>query len=236
VKSSEEQATCRKVRSQQLAKAAAELERVATRLGKRTLKTKAQVENRLNQLLKQRRGEPFFRWRVSEAEGGLRLSWAVDEAAVAAAERLDGYYVLLTSWPAARADASALLCRWKREWQIERRFSDWKGPRKVRPVFVTSNARMAARSLLLHLALLIYCLLEREARRALAQRGQQKVSRLLAGHVDAVPTGENILLAFEPLFLFVAEEEHGRQYYVSEMFPEQEALWRLLGIQMPAWC
>ena len=69
-------------------------------------------------------------------------------------------YVLLTSWPTEKADSSALLRRWKGEWQIERRFSDWEGPLKVRPVFVTSNKRMAALLLLLHLALLIYCLLE----------------------------------------------------------------------------
>ena len=130
----------------------------------------------------------------------------------------------------------ALVRRWKGEWQLERRFSDWKGPLKVRPVFVTSNKRMAALVLLLHLALMVYCLLEREARRALARQGQQKVRRLLAGHVDAVPTGENILLAFEHLFLFIEEEEHGREYHVSEMLPEQEALWKLLGCQMPAWC
>jgi hypothetical protein len=234
--SSEERATRRKVRSQQLAKAAVELGQVAAKLGKGRLKTEEQVEARLEKILKARRVRAFFRFAVSAPDGFLQLTWEIDESALAAAERLDGYYVLLTSWPPERADASALLCRWKGEWQIERRFSDWKGPLKVRPVFVTSNARMAALVLLLHLALLIYCLMEREARRALAQRGQQKVSRLLAGHVDAVPTGENILLAFEHLFLFVEEEEQGREYYVSELFPEQEALWRLLGIQMPAWC
>jgi len=234
--SSEERATCRKVRGQQLAKAATELEQVAGRLGKGKLKSKAQVQVRLDQILKKRRMEPFFQCSVSEADGALRLVWAVDAEAVVAAERLDGYYVLLTSWPKEKADPSALLRRWKGEWQIERRFSDWKGPLKVRPVFVTSNRRMAAMVLLLHLALMLYCLLERQARRALARTGQQKVRRLLAGHVDAVPTGENILLAFEHLFLFIEEEEHGPQYHVSEMFPEQETLWRLLDIRMPAWC
>jgi transposase len=124
---------------------------------------------------------------------------------------------------------------WKQESQIERRFSDWKGPLKVRPVFVTSNARMAALVLLLHLALMLYCLLEREARRQLAAKGRQKVFNLLAGHVDAVPTGENILRAFEHLFLIIEEEEHGRAYAMSDFSPEQAELWRLLGIKEPAW-
>jgi transposase len=234
--SSEERATCRKVRGQQLAKAASELEQVAGRLGKGKLKTKEQVQARLEKVMTARRVTAFFRWSVSEAGGALRVAWEVDGEAVAAAESLDGYYVLLTSWQSERAAPSALLRRWKGEWQIERRFSDWKGPLRVRPVFVTSNRRMAAMVLLLHLALMIYCLLEREARRALARTGQQKVRRLLAGHVDAVPTGENILLAFEHLFLFIEEQEHGRQYHLSEMLPEQETLWRLLDIRMPVWC
>jgi len=233
--SSEERATCRKVRGQQLARAASELNQLRARLGKGRLKTREQVQARVEKVLTQRRARPFFRVTVSEAGGQPQLAWELDPEAVTAAERLDGYYVLLTSWPPEKADANALLRRWKGEWQIERRFSDWKGPLKVRPVFVTSNKRLAALLLLLHLALMLYCLLEREARRALACRGQQKVRRLLAGHVDAVPTGENILLAFEHLFLFIEEEEHGRAHYVSEMLSEQQDLWQLLGCQMPAW-
>ena len=154
---------------------------------------------------------------------------------LARAEALDGYYVLLTSWAQAAADSSALLRKWKQEEQIERRFSDWKGPLRVRPVFVTSNARMAALFLLLHLALMLYCLLEREARRQLATKGRQKVWDLLAGHVDAVPTGENILRAFEHLFLIIEEDEHGRACEMSAFSVAQEQLWRLLGIREPVW-
>lgn len=233
--SSEERATCRKVRGQQLTRATTELDKVRAGLGKGRLKTREQVTARVEKLLTERRVGSFFRVLVREEAGKPLLEWELDAAALTAAEQLDGYYVLLTSWPPERADAHALLRRWKGEWQIERRFSDWKGPLQVRPVFVTSNKRMAALVLLLHLALLSYCLLEREARRALARRGQEKVRRLLAGHVDAVPTGENILLAFEHLFLFIEEEEHGRGYYVSEMLREQEDLWKLLGCRMPAW-
>jgi Domain of unknown function (DUF4277)/Transposase DDE domain len=233
--SSEERATCRKVRAQQLVKAAGELTQLGAGVGKGRLKTVEQVEARVAKVLTQRRVAPFFRVALRQAEGQLHLAWELDEAAVAAAERLDGYYVLLCSWPKEKADASTLLRRWKGEWQIERRFSDWKGPLKVRPVFVTSNQRIAALMLLLQLALMLYCLLEREARRALARRGQQQVRKLLAGQIDAIPTGENILLAFEHLFLFIEEEEHGRQYHVSEMLPEQEDLWKLLECRMPAW-
>lgn len=133
--SSEERDTCRKVRGQQLMRAATEVKRLLTGLGKGRLKTREQVEARVEKVLTQRRVRPFFRVRVSEQAGQILLEWEPDAEAITAAERLDGYYVLLTSWPRERADASALLRRWKGEWQIERRFSDWKGPLKVRPVF-----------------------------------------------------------------------------------------------------
>jgi transposase len=233
--SSEERATCRKVRAQQMARAQAELGKIVTGLGKRLLKTAAQVQARVERVLAERRVTPLYQVTVSETDGLPTLTWSVNAKALARAEALDGYYVLLTSVPVERADSSALLRMWKQEAQIERRFSDWKGPLRVRPVFVTNNTRMAALVLLLHLALMLYCLLEREARRQLAAQGRQKVTNLLAGHVDAVPTGENILRAFEPLYLIIEETEHGREYEMSAFFPAQEQLWRLLGIREPVW-
>jgi len=231
--SSEEQATCRKVRGQQRARAEAELAKIASGLGKRQLKTVAQVGARVEKVLSARRVKELYHVTVTGEGTELLLRWEVDAEAVKRAEALDGYYVLLCSLPEERGDSNALLRLWKREAIIERRFSDWKGPLRVRPVFVTNNARMAALVLLLHLALMIYCLLEREARRQLAVHGRKKMERLLAGHVAAVPTGENILRAFEYLFLIVEEDETGRHREMSEMTAEQKQLWHLLGIQTP---
>ncbi len=233
--SSEERATCRKVRAKQMARAEAELAKDASGLGKRQLKTAEQVQARVETVLASRRVTGLYQVVVTQSESGLSLTWAVDAAGLERAEALDGYYVLLSSWPKAAADSRALLIHWKEESQIERRFSDWKGPLRVRPVFVTSNARMAALVLLLHLALMIYCLIEREARRRLAEQGRTKIERLLAGHVAAVPTGENLLLAFEHLFLIVEEDEHGRYRAMSELSALQRELWHLLRIEPLDW-
>ena len=229
--SSEERATCRKVRAQQMARVDEDLTKLRTQLGKRQLKTIEAVGMRARQALAARRVAGLYRVTVQEGEGGLTLTWEIDEKALSRAEALDGYYVLLSSWPKERADSTGLLVRWKQEGVIERRFSDWKGPLRVRPVFVTSNARMAALVLLLPLALMIYCLIEREARRRLAEQGRAKVERLLAGHVAAAPTGENILLAFEHLFVIVEEDEHGRHAEMSTLSALQRELWRLLGLE-----
>jgi transposase len=233
--SSEERATCRKVRTQQMARAEAELAKVASGVGKRQLRTAEQVRARVEAVLASRRVAGLYQVAVTESENGLLLTWAVDAAGLARAGALDGYYVLLTSWPQAKSDSAGLLTHWKAESQIERRFSDWKGPLRVRPVFVTRNARMAALVLLLHLALMIYCLIEREARRRLSEQGRTKIERLLAGHVAAVPTGENVLQAFEHLFLIVEEDEHGRHRAMSDLSALQRELWHLLRIEPPDW-
>jgi hypothetical protein len=229
--SSEERATCRKVRDQQRARAEAELAQIVAGLGKRQLKTTAQVTARVEGVLAKRRVTGLYRVAVGEKDGVPTLTWTIDAQALQRAEALDGYYVLLCSWPKEKATASELLVRYKQEGTIERRFSDWKGPLRVRPVFVTNNARMAALILVLHLSLMIYCLIEREARRRLAEQGRTKMERLLAGHVAAVPTGENILLAFEHLFLIAEEDEHGRTYEMSAFLPVQRELWHLLQVE-----
>jgi hypothetical protein len=233
--SGEERDTCRKVRGQQMARAEGELGKIQAGLGKRQLKTGAQVAARAEGVLAKRHLAGLYRVTVGEQEDTPTLEWAIDVQAWERAEALDGYYVLLCSWPKEKASASDLLVRYKQEGTIERRFGDWKGPLRVRPVFVTNNARMAALILLLHLALMIYCLIEREARRRLAERGRTKMERLLAGHVAAVPTGENLLLAFEHLFLIVEEDEHGRSCEMSALWPVQRELWHLLRVEPIEW-
>lgn len=232
--SSEERDTCRKARNQRRVVAARELNALLEKAGKGKLKTKEAVQQRAAKILEQRKVQGLLRTSVRTVGGVPELQWEFDQAALQAAERLDGYYVLLTSLPVAQGDASHVLRRWKQEWLVERRFHDWKGPLQVRPVFVTTPKRMAAFVLILPLALMVFCLLEREARRVLAQRGETKLAHLLAGHVAAVPTGANILAAFEQLLLVIREgpPEH---WGMTPLTAVQHNLCVLLGVPLPEW-
>jgi hypothetical protein len=80
--------------------------------------------------------------------------------------RLDGRYSLVTSDCSLSADE--LSRAYKRQHLIESRFTDLKGPIRVRPVFLHSNRRIAALLAVISLALLLYGLIERQVRRALA--------------------------------------------------------------------
>ena len=84
---------------------------------------------------------------------------------------------------------------------------------------------------ILGIALLVFSLIEREARRALQALGQgEKVADLLAGHVAARPTGENVLKALREIALVTVDLEGGRQRWVADLSALQRTLLRLLGV------
>jgi transposase len=225
----------RRLRLRRVVAAGQELNEVMQSLPRRGKQLRpATLEARALVILEKHRVRPYFTLQVTGGKPFPLLSWEVDEAALAREAQLDGYYALSTSLPET-VPAGELLRRWKQQGELERRFSDWKGPLLVHPVFLKTPQRIAALILLLHLALLLFCLIEREARRRLAALGKTKFPRLLAGHVDAIPTGENVLRAFENVLLLVEEGQHGRECWLNPLHPEQEGLWKLLGIETPAW-
>jgi hypothetical protein len=61
-------------------------------------------------------------------------------------------------------------------------------------LFCKSNRRIAALVTVICLALLIFCLIERQVRRSLAEQGETTVAGLYAGR-PAIPTGRLILCA-----------------------------------------
>ncbi|MGW2207320.1 hypothetical protein [Streptomyces sp. NPDC001774] len=74
--------------------------------------------------------------------------------------------------PAEQADPAQVLIQYKGQGAVERRCADFKGPLAVTPVFVQHNRRAAALIQVICLALLVFCLIERQVRRALAGLGQ----------------------------------------------------------------
>ena len=99
-----------------------------------------------------------------------------------------------------------VLRRYKGQEAVERRYAAFKGPLAVAPMFLHNNRRITALITVICLALLIFCLIERQVRRALAP--DTHLDGLYAGHRPARPTGRLILAALAPLRLIPAG--HGR--------------------------
>jgi transposase len=233
VVSSEERDAARRNRDRQRARAETEVARVERQVGSRRYPTAEQARAKIEAILDRRQLRPLYRVTTGEAAGRPTVTCTVDAEALERAEALDGYYVLESTRLADEASPSALLAEWKGQWQIEHRHRAAKGPLRIRPLFVTSNRRIVGLITILGIALLVFSLIEREARRALA--AGEKVPNLLAGHVAARPTGENVLAALREITLATVEVAGSPYRLVSRLAPLHRTLLILLGIPQVAY-
>lgn len=226
--SSEEREAARRNRTRQRARAEAETARVERQVGTRWCPTVEQAQAKITAILDRRQLRDLYRVTTWETAGRPTVACTVDAEALARAEELDGYYVLESTRTVAEASPSALLTEWKGQWQIEHRHRSAKGPLCVRPLFVTSNQRIVGLITILGIALMVFSLIERAARRALAVG--EKVPNLLAGHVAARPTGENVLTALREIALATLEVAGTPYRLVSQLTPLHRTLLFLLGV------
>jgi transposase len=96
-------------------------------------------------------------------DGQLTLEFRINRAHLAATQALDGRYALATN--AAALDADQTLGLFKGQDGVEKCFRSAKGPLRVHPLFVRSDARIEGLILVTMLAVLVRALLERLGRR-----------------------------------------------------------------------
>ncbi len=80
---------------------------------------------------------------------------------------------------------------------------------------------------------MVFSLIERQARRTLG--AQAKLPNLLAGHVAARPTGDNLLQALRVISLATLEIAGQPHRLASELTSLQRTLLRLLGVSEVAY-
>jgi transposase len=153
------------LRATQLQRLEQALTDLAGKLGRRPYTTRKAVEKRVATLLRRHPARPFLEVQVQGDDAGPSLSWTRCEEALAAAVRLDGRYVLGTS--AAVLDAEQMLARAKRRDVPEKRYALLKGPLAVRPIYLHKEERIRALVFCSLVALLVFALLEWQARRVL---------------------------------------------------------------------
>ena len=160
----------------------------------------------------------------SGGPGKPALTWWFDQAAIDAEAATDGWYALLTSLDDQIPPAEVLL-RYKGQEAVERRYGNLKGPLAVAPMFLNSNRRITALITVISLALLVFCLIEREARRNLAP--ETKLDGLY-NRQPARPTGRLILTALASMQMLPATQASPAQ--IPRPSPVQARLLELLGV------
>ncbi len=222
VLSLDDQETARAQRAKQLARAEAELAQLNRGVGQ-FRRSAEEVERRARAILERRRVSDLVQLTLERGGQQPQAQVAVDPDALAAAERLDGRYCLVTNERLLSTDE--LFCAYKRQHLIEGRFADFKGPLAVRPVFLHSNRRIAALVAVISLALPLYGLIEREVRRGLTTL-EPDAQRLLTKRIGRA-TGRKILDQLSDLVAVRARDGPTR---LAKPRPVQQLLLQLLGL------
>ncbi len=191
-------------RTKKLDRARDDLGRLSRGLGSRHYPTAEAVTARITTIARERHVGDYLRTTVgTDHNGRPTLDWHFDQAALDAEAATDGWYALLTNLPKTVTPAQVMARYKKQPATSERRYHDFKGPLAVAPVFLHTNRRISALIGVVCLALLIYCLIEREARRNLAPA--IKLDGLYAGRA-AKPPAALILTALASLRLRTAAD------------------------------
>jgi hypothetical protein len=225
-----------KARALKLARAAAELDKLVRTAGTRFHPTGDAVTARVQAIAAKRRAGKYLRTAITAGPAGKpALAWHFDQDAIDAEAAADGWYALLTNLEPGQADPEEVFRRYKGQHVVERRYGEFKGPLAVAPLFLKTNRRITALITVICLALLIFCLIERQVRNALRPNGEMMTG--LPGYrlTPARPTGRTIFQALADLRLIPAHD--GNPATIPKPAGIQARLLDLLDIDIsrPRW-
>jgi hypothetical protein len=225
-----------KARAAKLAKAAADLDKLVRTAGTRFHPDAEAVAARVQVIAARRRAGEYLRTAITADPAGKPvLAWHFDQDVIDAEATADGWYALLTNLKPGQAGPEQVFRRYKGQHAVERRYGEFKGPLAVAPLFLKTNRRITALITVICLALLIFCLIERQVRKALASHGEMMTG--LPGYrtTAARPTGRTIFQALADLRLIPAHD--GNPAMIPKPAGVQARLLDLLDIDIsrPRW-
>jgi len=145
-------------------------------------------------------GRPPKDWEPYETVYTIAASVQRDAAAITTYKQRESCYVLVTTleddqeWPPER-----VLEEYKQQLTVERRFPVVKDPKRVGAIYLKNERRIEALGYVLIMALLVYSLIERRARLALADADEPM--ELSGGPTSYRPTGRRVLQRFENMLI-----------------------------------
>lgn len=109
---------------------------------------------------------------LEETPTGIGLTWRLNHRALAEDARFDGIYCLLTNDTSPEASLHRVFHDYKGQPKVEGRFHAVKAlPIQVRPLWLHQPKRIASLIFVIMVALFVFALIEREARRVVAASG-----------------------------------------------------------------
>jgi len=138
---------------------------------------------------------------TSDAQG-VQVSWQLDHDRLRQEAQFDGIYSLLTNLTWRQAQARTIFRHYKEQAVVEGRFKAFKHPPlQVRPLWLHQPARLESLVFVVLVALFLFALIEREARREVQHSGQVFTGLRAEGRDHLPVTSTQLLAAFAPLSL-----------------------------------
>ena len=181
------------------------------------------------------RGRPSATTRYrKEVTTRFELRCAIDHAAVAAEQRGDGVFPLITN--DRTLTERELLLAYKGQPVIEKRFAQLKTDFAVAPVYLKEVSRIQALLCLYFFVLLVESLLERELRQAMVRTGVESLRLYPEGRACRYPTVRRLIEVFEDVQrhrLEVGSEP--AMVFTTKLSPLQKKVLRLLDLPPSAY-
>jgi transposase len=200
IQSLDDRKAARHQRAKDLARARRALWTLKHRLDRPVYRDRALVERKAAEAVA--KVSRYLRVEVVPRQAGFALRWQVDRNRLQADACFDGIYCLMTNQGEGAADLRAVFLAYKEQSQVEGRFRAMKHSSiQVRPVWLHQPRRIESLIFVAMVALYLFALIEREARRVVRESGQV-FSGLRPESRDKLPvTAERLFEAFAPLSL-----------------------------------
>ena len=172
---------------------------------------------------KRGRPGPDTRYRKT-TRAHYRITFSINETQVAHDAASDGMFPLISN-DQDLSDAE-LLATYKWQPNLEKRHAQLKGTQLVAPMFLHDPARIEGLLCAHFIAMLIQALIERQIRRAMAERGLRQLSLYPEDHGCAAPTTARVLQIFTGLARHHLTDADGQ--HIKTFHPQLTELQKLV--------
>ena len=200
VQSTDDRHAARHQRAKDLWRARRALRTIRGRLSRPAYRDRSLVERKSAQAVA--KVSPYLTVEVTDGEQGMEVRWHLDQKQLREDELFDGIYGLLTNQTAAEASSQKVFQEYKGQSKVEGRFRGVKHPPlQIRPLWLHQPKRIESLLLVVMVALFLFALIEREARRVVQDTGQVFTGLRPEGRDKLPVTAERLFEVFGPLSL-----------------------------------
>jgi transposase len=224
-----------RTRYHEQAQVAAAIEAILEARGVKSWITTTITERAVEKYHQEGRGRPSEKTRyIKKVRTQYELKWEINHAVLAAEQRGDGVFPLITN--DLTLTEQELLLAYKGQAMVEKRFAQLKTDFAVAPIYLKEATRIQALLCMYFFVLLVEALLERELRQAMVRAKVDRLRLYPEGRACSDPTVPRLIEIFEDVHRhYWKGETEPAVVLTTELTPLQRTILRLLGIPLSAY-